>query len=102
MSISVRTASILTMASQNHPVLLVQVLLDKLAALLEDPFAVRVFPEGLLRELMAGHALRDVSHAVLTTCLKMTIRPGCRETQHMHVNVRALKQTLAIEFELQL
>lgn len=55
----------LTVASQDEVLVLVHVMLDELAAGLEDLSAARVFAEGLQGELLAGDALRDVLHAIL-------------------------------------
>jgi len=67
----------LTVASQDE--VLVQILLEELAAVFEDPLAAEVFAVPLQGVLAAGHTLWDVLHARCTAGLQTAIAPHWRQ-----------------------
>ena len=69
------------MASQYEVLVLVQVLLDVLAAGSEGVSAGRRQPLQLFGELFAGDGLRDVLHPVLTARLPTTVTLSWTETK---------------------
>lgn len=72
----------LTVASQDEVLVLVQALLDELAAFPEGKSAARVFAEGLHGELEAGDALRDVLHAQFAALSHGAVSRRCAHTQN--------------------
>lgn len=69
------------MASQDEGLVQVQVLLDELTAGLKHVSAAREALELLLCKLLAGHALWDVPHSLLTAGLQTTVTLRCSQTE---------------------